>query len=169
MRNCGWVLNDLQDVWLGSMVKQRLYLLLGHLCLLTDKWPRGSCYCEVWVCQVELYWHFLLLHSISDFVRYNYNNKDKYEEVTCDWNYEASPVSATGCLTLWYTLFAITLVCFSAFFGVHFVCVSSWHKEDMYLSFSSSYLQFSRCVRPLDSFLLCSVHDDSGCILVCSI
>jgi len=42
-------------------------------------------------------------------------------------------------------------------------------RRPMYLSFSSSYLQFSRCGRSMDSILLCSVHDDSGCILVCSI
>ena len=41
-------------------------------------------------------------------------------------------------------------------------------RRPMYLSFSSSYLQCSRCGRPLDSILLCSVHD-SGYILVCSI
>jgi hypothetical protein len=91
------------------------------LYLLADKWTRESCYCEVWISQVELYWHFRLLHSISDIRRYNYNNRDRYEEVTCDWNYGASPVSATGCLSLWYAFVAITLVCFSDFFDVHFV------------------------------------------------
>lgn len=130
------MLNDLQDVCLGSMVKQRLYLLLGHLYLLADKWPRDSCYCEVWMCQVELHWHFLLLHSISDIRRYNYNNKSKYENFSCDWNYDASPVSATGCLTLWYAFVAITVVCFSDFFDcILYVCQANKEKTYVFVFF----------------------------------
>jgi hypothetical protein len=79
------------------------------LFLLADKWPGEICYCEVRISQVELYWRFHLLHSISDIRKYTYINKDKYEEVTCDWNYDASPVSATGCLTLWYALLPLLL------------------------------------------------------------
>lgn len=53
---------------------------------------------------------------------------DKYKEVTCDWNVGASPVSPTGCLTLSYAFVAITFLCFSDFFDVHFVCQADTKK-----------------------------------------
>jgi len=94
---------------------------------------------------------------------------DDYKEVTCDWNYDASSVSPTGCLTLSYAFVAITLVCFSDRFDVYFVCMSSWCKEDLCICLYLLVICSLADVEGLWVVLLCSIHDDSGCILDCSI